>query len=129
MTLIEYTYIRFFYLRRRTSGITPSERAKAVFFISLLDVIWLQSIIIIIDLVFKHIMFEHYHITFGIILIGGIISIMGRNRQLWNCKSFSKINSRYRNLNHRKWDTMSNIYVGCTFIIYILCCVMLYYSN
>lgn len=129
MTLIEYTFIRFFYLRRKTSGITPSERAKAVFFISILDITWLQILTIIVDLLFAHVMFKNFHITLGVILIGALMSIIGREVQLGRLKTFSKIDKQYRNLNHKKWNTISNIYIVGTFVVYITCCVLLYHTD
>lgn len=129
MTLIEYTFIRFFYLRRKTSGITPSERAKAVFFISFLDIMWLQILTIMIDLLFAHVVFKNFHITLFVYLIVGFISIIGREIQLGRKKTFSKIDKKYRNSNHKKWDRISNIYIVSTFIIYIICYVLLYHSD
>ncbi len=129
MTLIEYTFIRFFYLRRKISGITPSERAKAVFFISFLDIMWLQILTIMIDLLFAHVMFKNFHITLFIFLGVALISIIGREIQLGRKKSFSKIDKKYRNSNHKKWNIISNIYVVSTFIIYIFCYILLYHSE
>lgn len=129
MTLIQYTFIRFFFTRRNFSGITPSEKIKAIIFISSLDVLWLQILIIVVDLLFKHIMLENYHITIFAILIGGIVSIIGRNQQLSRDKIFSKISKKYRKMNHKKWNTISNIYVVGTFLAYIFCCILLYNSN
>lgn len=129
MTLIEYTFIRFFYLRRKTSGITPSERAKAVFFISFLDIMWLQILIIMIDLLFAHVVFKNFHITLFIFLGGVLISIIGREVQLGREKTFSKIDKQYRDSNHKKWNIISNIYIICTFIIYIFCYILLYHSD
>lgn len=127
MTLIKYTFIRFFYLRRKTSGITPSERAKAVFFISFLDIMWLQIFTIMIDLLFAHVVFRNFHITLVIFFSGALISIICREVQLGSKKSFSKIDKQYRDSNHRKWDIISNIYIVSTFIIYISCYVLLYH--
>lgn len=129
MTLIEYTFIRFFYLRRKTSGITPSERAKAVFFISFLDIMWLQILAIMIDLLFAHVMFKNFHITLFIFLGVALISIIGREVQLGRKKAFSKIDKQYRDSNHKKWNVISNIYVISTIIIYISCYILLYHSD
>ena len=129
MTLVEYTFIRFFYLRRKTSGITPSERAKAVFFISFLDIMWLQILTIMIDLLFAHVMFRNFHITLFIFLGAALISIIGREVQLGRKKNFSKIDKQYRNSNHKKWNIISNIYIIGTFIIYISCYILLYHSD
>lgn len=129
MTLIEYTFIRFFYLRRKTSGITPSEKAKAVFFISFLDIMWLQILTIMIDLLFAHVMFKNFHITLFIFFGVALISIIGREVQLGRKKAFSKIDKQYRDSNHKKWNVVSNIYVISTIIIYISCYILLYHSD
>lgn len=129
MTLIKYTFIRFFYLRRRFFGITPSERMKAVMFIAFLDMIWILNSIIVIDLLYNHIMLENYVILTFIYLISAILTIVGRSRQLSREQSFSKINRWFlsKKTNHNNWRIKSNIYIASTFLVFICSCTLLFY--
>ena len=128
MTLIEYIFIRFFNLRRRLFGITPSEIIKAVIFVSYFDLMWIFSLTAFIGIIIFH-FFGYKPNFFWVMLIVGIVIIIHRDRQLGTEESFKKIKLKYKRLKpkvDKRLSFMARIYLISTVIIFIFSCILLY---
>ena len=125
MKISEFTFMRIFFLRRRVSGITPSERIKAAAFISGLDAIWILNLLCILNLCYEPITNSAFIPFLYLAII--IISLNLRDRQLTKDNHFKQIMKDYEKIaTQQKYKWLSTFYIVVPLSIFILLCILIH---